>query len=318
MLVDDVKITVIAGNGGTGAQTYLGFKKGVKVGASGGDGGRGGSVYFLGSHNTSDLSRFQYRKEVKADSGKNGMSKNHNGSDAENIIVVVPLGTKIIDEKYDREYEITDTKNPILIAKGGEGELGSYNLVRKQGKQTNKRIGQKTVLHLTLSLIADVGLIGLPNAGKSSLLKALTNATPKIGDYPFTTLEPNLGVLDKLILADIPGLIEGAAEGHGLGIKFLKHIEKTKIILHCISATDKNPIKSYETVRVEFEKYNKELLNKKEIILITKGDLATEEEIEQKIKLLKTKNANSLTISIFNQGSLNVLKNTLLTMISKS
>lgn len=311
MLVDDVRISVIAGNGGEAAQTFMGIKKGVKVGATGGDGGRGASVYFLGSHNISDLSRFQYRKEVKGDHGGTGLSKNHNGRDAENIIVLVPIGTKIIDEKYEREHEVTDTENPILIAKGGEGELGSYNLTRKQGVQTVKRLGQRTTLHLTMSLIADVGLIGLPNAGKSSLLGVLTNATPKIGNYQFTTLEPNLGVLNaasgkKLILADIPGLIEGAAEGKGLGIKFLKHIEKTKVLLHCIAANDENPIKSYETVREEFAKFNDELLNKKEIILITKTDLVTEDEIKKISKLFKKKEI--MKVSIYDEESLVTLK----------
>ncbi len=311
MLVDDVKITVIAGNGGEGANTFMGLRKGEKVGATGGDGGCGGSIYFLASHNISDLSRFQFRKEVKADNGKPGMNKNHNGSNAKDIIVMVPMGTKIKDEKYSREYELTDTENPILIAKGGEGELGSFNLTRRQGKQTVKRIGQQTTLHLTMSLIADIGLIGLPNAGKSSLLQALTNANPKIGDYQFTTLEPNLGVLDKLILADIPGLIEGASEGRGLGIKFLKHIEKTKIILHCIAANDANPLKSYETVRTEFEKFNPELLKKKEIILITKKDLIEESELKKMIIIFKKKEI--LTISIYDDKSLKELKTKLTT-----
>jgi GTP-binding protein len=307
MLVDDVRINVIAGNGGEGANTFIGVRKGVKFGPSGGDGGRGGNIYFLANNNENDLSRFQNRNAIKAQHGAKGLIKNHNGKDASDIIVLVPVGTKIKDEKYDRDYEITDIKNPVLIAKGGEGELGSYNLTKKAGKQTVKRIGQNTTLHLTLTLIADIGLIGLPNAGKSSLLKALTNAQPKIGDYQFTTLEPNLGVLNKLILADIPGLIEGASEGKGLGIKFLKHIEKTKVLLHCIAANDENSLESYQTVREEFSKYNKELLDKKEIILLTKKDLVTHEELETKIKLFKEKEI--LTVSIYDEGSLEILKN---------
>ncbi len=306
MLVDDVRIDLIAGNGGEGAQTFIGSRKGVKFGPSGGDGGRGGSIYFLASHNENDLSRFQNRNAIKAEHGAKGLIKNHNGKDASDIIVLVPVGTKIKDEKYGREYELTDTKNKVLMAKGGEGELGSYHLTKMEGKQTVKRIGQSTTLHLTLTLIADIGLIGLPNAGKSSLLKELTNANPKIGNYQFTTLEPNLGVLDKLILSDIPGLIEGAAEGKGLGIKFLKHIEKTKILLHCIASNDENPLKSYETVREEFSKFNKELLNKKEIILLTKTDLATEDEVKEKAKYFKGKEI--LTASIHDLESLEKLK----------
>lgn len=307
MLIDDVKINVIAGNGGEGAHTFIGVRKGVKFGPSGGDGGRGGSIYFLASHNEHDLSRFQYRKEVKADHGSKGLIKNHNGRDASDVIVLVPIGTIIKDEKYGRTYELTDTENPVLVAKGGEGELGSYNLEKRGGKQTVKRIGQSTTIHLTLTLIADIGLIGLPNAGKSSLLKELTNAQPKIGNYQFTTLEPNLGVLDKLIIADIPGLIEGASEGRGLGIKFLKHIEKTKVLLHCIASDDPNPIQTYETVRNEFVKFNQELLNKKEIILLTKTDLISEEELKEKKKLFKDKEI--LTISIYDENSIKELKN---------
>jgi len=312
MLVDDVRINAVAGNGGEGIQTFIGTRKGIKFGPSGGDGGRGGSIYFLASHNENDLSRFQNRNAIKAEHGSKGEIKNHNGRDASDTIVLVPFGTIIKDEKYGRQFEITDTKNPVLVARGGEGELGSYNLTKKAGKQTVKRIGQSTTLHLSLTLIADIGLIGLPNAGKSSLLKALTNATPKIGNYQFTTLEPNLGVLDKLILADIPGLIEGASEGKGLGIKFLKHIEKTKVLLHCITADDPDPIITYETVRKEFEKYNKKLLSKREIILLTKKDLATEEEIANKQKLFKDNEI--LTVSIYDPKSLEELKNKLQTL----
>lgn len=317
MLIDDVKIKVIAGNGGEGAQTYLGFKKGVKVGANGGDGGRGGSIYFLASSNIFDLSQFQFKKEIKALHGTRGISGNHNGKDAEDITILVPLGTKVIDETTTKEIEINDTKNPILIAKGGERGEGSYSISRLQNRESSTTWkGEEKRLHLVLSLIADIGLIGLPNAGKSSLLEKLTNANPKIGDYPFTTLEPNLGTIGKVIIADIPGLIEGASEGVGLGTKFLKHIEKTKILVHCISATDNEPLVSYKTVRKEFEKHNSTLLEKEEIILITKKDLVDEDNLKEKIKLLKRENSSVLTSSVFDPESLEVIKNTLLAMVS--
>jgi GTPase len=306
MLIDEVKIKVLAGNGGKGSFKYLGTRKGKSVGPSGGDGGRGGSIYFKASNNINDLSEFQFKKILQAPNGEDGNSKNHNGKDAKDLIFDVALGTKILDEKYKKEYELTKNSQSLLIAKGGEGEKGSVSL-EKGAKQTVKRIGQNTQLFLSISLIADVGLIGLPNSGKSSLLKALTNAEPKIGDYPFTTLEPNLGVMDKIIIADIPGLIEGASQGKGLGIKFLKHIEKTKIILHTISAEDQNPLKSYQTVRNEFERYNKELLTKKEIILLTKKDLVNEKEISLKMRLFKNKNA--FPISIYDFQSLERIKN---------
>lgn len=305
MLIDDVKINAITGNGGTGAQTYIGVRKGKKIGPTGGDGGRGGDIYFIATHNLHDLSEFQFKKEIKAGHGKNGEIKNHNGSDAEDITIKVPIGTILKVEKYDRTFEITDTEKPVLALKGGLGQLGSFRLA-KVLEQRENRIGESSPIHLTLTLIADIGLIGLPNAGKSSLLKALTNAAPKIGDYQFTTLEPNLGVLENLILADIPGLIEGASEGKGLGIKFLKHIEKTKVLLHCIASDNPDPLKTYETVRNEFSKFNEELLNKKEIILLTKTDLVSKEEVEEKTKLFKDKEI--LTVSIFDEISLEELK----------
>lgn len=315
MLIDDVKITVTAGNGGEGAHTYLGFKKGVKVGPTGGDGGRGGSVYFLGSNNVTDLSKFQFAKEVKAENGTRGMSKNHNGKNASDITVLVPIGTKVIDSITKKEYEVNDTSDPILIAGGGKGEIGSFRLA-KGNEQITNRAGEVKTLHLILSLIADIGLIGLPNTGKSSLLDKLTNANPKIGDYPFTTLEPNLGTIGKIILADIPGLIEGASVGHGLGIKFLKHIEKTKILVHCISAEDPEPLKSYQIVRGEFGKYNPDLLKKKELILITKKDLVTDVELTKKIKLFKGNTV--MAVSVYEPETIEELNNKLISMSSNN
>lgn len=311
MLVDDVRIKVKAGNGGEGTHTYRGFRKGVKVGPTGGDGGRGGSIYFLASNNITDLSQFQFKKEIKAPHGENGMPGNHNGKDALNITVLVPIGTKVIDEDSNLELEITDTQNPILIARGGKRGLGSYSLSKRESKQTQSRAGEEKNLHLILSLIADIGLIGLPNAGKSSLLQALTNANPKIGNYPFTTLEPNLGTIGKIVLADIPGLIEGASRGLGLGTKFLKHIEKTKILVHCISVEDLDPIKSYQIVRAEFKEHNPDLLKKKELILITKKDLITDEELAKKIKLFKDKKLDAIGVSVFDENSLNELRSKL-------
>ena len=311
MLIDDVHIKVKAGNGGDGTQTYMGFRKGVKVGPTGGDGGKGGSIYFLASNNITDLSQFQFKKEIKARRGENGTVGNHNGKDAPDINVLVPIGTKAIDESSNLDLQITDTQIPILIARGGERGLGSYSLSRREGKQTENRLGEEENLHLILSLIADVGLIGLPNAGKSSLLQALTNANPKIGNYPFTTLEPNLGTINKLILADIPGLIEGASRGLGLGTKFLKHIEKTKILFHCISVEDVDPIKSYQTVHTEFKEHNPDLLKKKEIILLTKKDLISEEELKKKIKLFKDKKLYAMGVSVFDDNSLKELRSKL-------
>ncbi len=309
MLIDEAEIRVKAGNGGQAAQTYRGFRKGVKVGPSGGDGGQGGSIYFIASHDVSDLSIFQFKKDLVAENGKKGMPGNHNGKDGTDLLIPLPIGTRVVNE--DEEFDIIDTSTPVLIAKGGDKELGSYSLSKITGEPNIDTRGQEKKLSLNLSLIADIGLIGLPNAGKSSILKKLTNANPKIGNYPFTTLEPNLGVMDELIIADIPGLIEGASEGIGLGTKFLKHIEKTKILVHCISAESIEPNLDYKTVREEFKKYNQALLEKEEIILITKKDLVTQEELDEKIKLLKKEVSTVMSISVFDENSLKQLRNVL-------
>jgi GTP-binding protein len=268
-LVDDVAIMVKGGNGGDGELKYNGFRKGVKVNPSGGDGGRGGSIYIVSSHNLSDLSLFRFKKIIKADNGSKGMPKNHSGKDSADIDLIVPVGTKVLDENgLIADMDTTDKR--ILIARGGKGGMGSVSDKTEEVKGVRSRgeQGEEKRLRLVLSLIADVGLVGLPNAGKSSLLATLTAAHPKIGNYPFTTLEPNIGMMDKIILADIPGLIEGASKGLGLGTKFLKHIEKTRILLHFIEVTNEDPVTAYETVRGEFEKFNPELLEKKEIIVL--------------------------------------------------
>lgn len=247
------------------------------------------------------------------------MNKNLDGKKGDDITVLVPLGTTIIDTTTQEAIEILEKNVPVLIAKGGLGQSGNHdgNLpeVDSNGVATAppEQLGEEKELHLVLNLIADIGLIGFPNAGKSSLLKSLTRADPKIGNYPFTTLEPNLGVLllnsdKRLVLADIPGLVEGASLGKGLGIQFLKHIQKTKILLHCIDATASNLYNTYKAVRKEFEDYDKTLLNKKEIILLTKTDLIDKKMLEQKIKELKKTKREIIPISIYEEKSITELK----------
>lgn len=308
-LIDDVNVRVKAGNGGDGSTKFGGMKKGVRILPSGGDGGSGGSIYFTSNHNLSDLSGFRYEKVIKAQSGGKGMPKNHSGANAQDTEISVPVGTQILDEKGLLANLVEDGQR-ILIARGGKGGIGTFK-GRREGFDDEKfkgETGEEKILRIILSLIADVGLVGLPNAGKSSLLAELTRARPKIGNYPFTTLEPNIGMMGEIIIADIPGLIEGASKGVGLGTKFLKHIQKTRVLLHCIEASDPDPVKSYETVRAEFEKYNPDLLEKKEIILLTKKDLVKNRELEKRMHNLIEVESEILAVSIMDEESLERLR----------
>jgi GTPase len=322
MLVDDVIITVKAGDGGDGAVTF----HPMRGGPSGGNGGKGGDVYLIGINDIDALSQFKFKKELKAADAENGAKQDKDGRNAEDLYIKVPIGTRVSVNDSGWIYEIEDSGSSFLVAKGGRGGLGNdefksaTNQTPRYAEKGQK--GQVKKVHLQLRLIADIGLVGLPNAGKSSLLTTLTKANPKIGDYPFTTLEPNLGVClapDKnLILADIPGLIEGASAGRGLGIKFLKHIEKTGLIAHCIDISQENLYDTYITVHKEFEQYNPELLNKPEIIILTKTDLLDEKEIAKKIKSLQKIKKNIITVSIIDDQSLTSLKKILIETIKKN
>lgn len=315
MLVDNINLYVKAGNGGDGAATFLRNAFTAKGGPDGGNGGNGGNIYFQGSTNVNDLREFRYKKKIAAQDGVSGKRKKLFGKNASHLTIYLPLGTRITDTGSGSVIEITDTITPIILAKGGKGGRGN-NEFKSATNQTphyaeKGRLGEEKKLLLELRLIADVGLIGLPNSGKSSLLGVLTNAKPKIGNYAFTTLEPNIGMLKQHPIADIPGLIEGASKGRGLGVAFLKHIEKTKVLVHCIDATDENAQKAYETVRNEFKQYKASLLDKPEIILLTKTDLATENTIKNNTKILQKKGKQVLTCSIYNPESLNLLKQAL-------
>lgn len=310
-LIDDVHITVKAGDGGNGGTAKKQLFGSKKTAPDGGNGGNGGSVYFKGTSNLSDLSDFQFRKNIKGNNGVNGLNKDLDGANGEDIEVLVPFGTTVTDETTGEWVEIL-TDQPFAVAHGGQGGMGNHDynpeLNKFKGRKFEGELGDDRKLHLVLNLIADIGLVGLPNAGKSSLLKTLTNATPKIGAYPFTTLEPNLGVYDGIVLADIPGLIEGASDGRGLGIQFLKHIQKTKILLHCIDSSSDDVMDIYKTVRQEFEAYDKSLTEKEEIILLTKKDLVDKHILAEKIKELESLKKKIITVSIYDEKSLEDLK----------
>ena len=314
MLVDDVTIKVKAGAGGKGAVAFQ--KNKMSLGPTGTRGGNGGNIYFEGVSNLSALNQFLHKKELVAENGKDGRGQFRDGSTGEDLILKVPVGTVITKKDPPgledfQNGEITKIGERILIAKGGRGGKGNF-FFRSPVNTSPKEFqlgtpGEKFTIKLELKLIADVGFIGLPNVGKSSLLNELTSAKAKIGDYPFTTLEPNLGAYYELIIADIPGLIEGASYGKGLGIKFLKHIERTRVLMHLISAESKDPEKDYKIIRKELGAYNKELLEKPEYVILSKTDLGQKECI----KKLNNINPKVIAVSIKNKEGLDELKKVL-------
>lgn len=321
MLVDNITLHIKAGKGGDGAATFLRNGLTAKGGPDGGNGGNGGNIYVQGSNNVNDLRQFRFKKEIKADNGTPGKNKKLFGKNATHTTIYLPVGTQITDTQSEEIFEITDTTTPLLIARGGIGGRGNteFKSATNQAPQYAEQgtPGQEKDLFLELKLIAEIGLIGLPNAGKSSLLAVMTNASPKIGNYPFTTLEPNIGMLGSRMIADIPGLIEGASTGKGLGVTFLRHIEKTKVLLHCIDATDEHAEKTYETVRQEFKQYNAALLEKPELILLTKTDLADEKLIQKSTKHFQKAGKEVLTCSIYDEASIINLKNIIETLLHK-
>lgn len=315
MLIDDITITIQAGNGGNGAVHFKRNAQTAKGGPDGGNGGNGGNMYAIGVDDILGLRAFQFKKNIQGESGVAGSRQNLFGRNGKDMMLHIPLGTQITDNETGETWEIADKDEKILLAKGGQGGRGN-NAFKTATNQTptyaeKGKPGQLRELHLELKLIADIGFIGLPNAGKSSLLNVLTNANPKIGNYPFTTLEPNIGVMEHIILADIPGLIEGASAGKGLGIKFLRHVEKTKVLFHCIDSTDEHMQQSYQTVRKELEEYSTNLASKKEIIVLTKIDLIDIIQLESKLGLFKELDKQVIPVSIFDEKSLQVLQSSI-------
>ncbi len=308
MLITERNIKLKAGNGGNGIVSFYKRRKGP----DGGNGGKGGSIFIVSTSDIYALSDLSRRAKIKAGDGQHGMTNRKVGKSAEDLEIKVPIGTIITDKDSKEVFEVIDKDNRFLLCRGGRGGKGNWeyrsskNVTPMYAQKGFK--GQERSLYINLKLIADYGLIGLPNAGKSSLLKEITNANPKIGDYPFTTLEPNLGELGGKIIADIPGLIEGASKGKGLGIKFLKHIEKVSLLFHCISCELKEPEKSYQQVRNELKNYNPKLLKIPEIILLTKTDLKSEKEVKLSLKILKKLKRQILPVSIHNWDSLEKLR----------
>jgi GTP-binding protein len=296
--LDQAKIYIKAGNGGSGSASFRREKFVEYGGPDGGDGGDGGSVIFESERNLNTLIDFRYAQHFRAQNGYIGTKRKRTGAGGKDLIIKVPVGTQIYEEDNNTLiYDFTKNKERYLVAAGGNHGLGNVRFKsstnRAPTKKTNGKVGEEFWVWLQLKVIADVGIIGMPNAGKSSLLASITRARPKIANYPFTTIDPNLGVSyydDKEItLADIPGIIEGAHEGTGLGDKFLRHIERCKVLLHLIDLSEDNLTESYLKVRNELSKYDKILAKKKEIIVFNKSDLFEKKEIEKKLKIFKSK-----------------------------
>src|SRR5690606_14218705 len=291
MFIDRVKIHVKAGDGGNGVTAFRREKFVPRGGPSGGDGGRGGNVWIESDEGLNTLLHLRYNPEHKAERGHHGEGSNRHGKDGEDVTVRVPVGTQLFNPETDEiVFDFTEPGQRYLAAQGGKGGWGNSHFAtptrRAPRFHYNGRPGDEKELQLELKLIADVGLVGFPNAGKSTLISVISAAKPKIADYPFTTLEPNLGVVDMgefrtFVVADIPGLIEGASEGAGLGDRFLRHVERTKLILHLVdvsSVSGRDPVEDYEIINKELAAYNEDLAGRRQIVVATKIDALDEPE----------------------------------------
>jgi GTP-binding protein len=320
--LDQAKIYIKAGNGGSGSASFRREKFIEYGGPDGGDGGDGGSIIVESDRNLNTLIDFRYAQHFKAQHGKPGSKRNRTGANGKDLVLKVPVGTQIYEEDNNTLiYDFTKNKEKYLVASGGKGGLGNVRFKsstnRAPKKKTNGKIGEEFWIWLQLKVIADIGIIGKPNAGKSSLLAALTRAKPKIANYPFTTINPNLGVTyyggKEVTLADIPGLVEGAHKGVGLGDKFLRHIERCKILLHLIDISENDLISVYKKIKFELSTYDKNLTKKKEIIFFNKSDLLDEEEIKKKLNVFKRKIKSKYEIiSVFSNNDIQKIKKLLI------
>ena len=324
--LDQVKIYIKAGNGGDGSPSFRREKFIEFGGPDGGDGGKGGSIILKAEQNLNTLIDYRYQQHHKAQRGENGSGQNRTGKGGEDLILKVPLGTQVFEEDNKTLiYDFTKIGEKYVAASGGKGGLGNTRFKsstnRAPRKFTKGTTGEEFTIWLQLKTIADIGIIGLPNAGKSSLLAAITNANPKIANYQFTTLNPNLGVASyddrEITIADIPGLIEGAHQGTGLGIQFLKHIERCKSLLHLIDITNENLVQSYNQVKNELQKYSLELTKKKELVVLNKIDLIDKNIVKNIVAdFSKDKKCEVLTLSTLEKNSVSKIKAKLITYAS--
>ncbi|MDA8584501.1 GTPase ObgE [bacterium] len=320
--LDQAKIYIKAGDGGSGSASFRREKFIEYGGPDGGDGGDGGSIIIESDRNLNTLIDFRYSQHFKAAHGKPGSKRNKTGANGKDLILKVPTGTQIYEEDNNTLiYDFTKNKEKYLVASGGKGGLGNVRFKsstnRAPKKKTKGKIGEEFWIWLQLKVIADIGIIGKPNAGKSSLLAALTRAKPKIANYPFTTINPNLGVTyydgKEITLADIPGLVEGAHKGVGLGDKFLRHIERCKVLLHLIDITESDLLNTYQKIKLELSNYDKNLIKKNEIIFFNKSDLLNEKEISNKLEEFKKKVKSKYeVISVFSDKDIQKVKKLLI------
>lgn len=322
--IDEVKIEIESGSGGNGCISFRREKYVPRGGPDGGDGGRGGDVYFEADEGLNTLLHFRGRRRYKAQDGEAGAGTMRNGKYGEDLVIKVPVGTAVKNLASNQVIcDLTEHGQRELVLQGGQGGLGNIHFKSSTNqvprRATEGGASEMMEIQLELRLLADIALVGMPNAGKSTLIAAISAAKPKIADYPFTTLEPNLGVVslgeETFVVADIPGLVEDAAEGKGLGIKFLKHIERTRAFVHlidiswCLEGEEFDALEQYVTIRGELERYNPELLNKREIICLTKIDAMTEEEISRLQKFFEDNLSKKvLPISAVSGRNIDVLK----------
>lgn len=319
MIVDEARIQVKAGDGGKGGVYFN--RNQMELGPAGGNGGRGGTIFFQGVSDLGALGPYPRKKEFHAQDGENGKAQFVDGKDGENMVLTVPVGTIIKNTTTGETREIIKIGEEFCIAKGGNGGKGNFKF-RSPTNTSPQEFGPGTSgeafdLDLALKFIADVGFVGLPNVGKSTLLNLLTNAKSKVANYHFTTLEPHLGVYYDLILADIPGLIEGASGGRGLGHKFLRHVERTNTLFHFLSAESSDIVHDYETIRGELETFNPALVEKEEVVVISKIDMVDTERLEELRKKASTITDTVYAISMYDDESLEPIKERLRTIMDE-
>jgi GTP-binding protein len=329
MFIDEAKITVHAGDGGHGCIAFRREKFVPRGGPSGGDGGNGGSIYLVANDQENTLLKFRYNHAFRANRGRHGEGSNKHGKSGDDLEISVPLGTVVFDfESGDLLHDFTEPRERVLIASGGKGGHGNAHFAssvnRAPSRAQDGRPGEQKTLRLELKLLADVGLVGFPNAGKSTLISSISAARPKIADYPFTTLEPHLGVVaydqDKsFVVADIPGLIEGAHLGHGLGIQFLRHIERTRLLLHLVdvsAAEDRDPVADFKTIEKELSEHNSDLPEKPRIVVATKLDAADPAKLRKLQQWCRQQRMELIKISSVTGEGLEELKHGIIRKLS--